>query len=75
MQSIIESIFGTYTPVTYQVTEYIEDTVNGVLIPNTYDVIPAGLAGCDWTYILGVAVFIVTLYCVLRIIGAVISNV
>lgn len=69
MQSIIESIFGTYTPVTYQVTEYIDG------VATTYDVIPPGLAGCDWTYILGVAVFIVTLYCVLRIIGAVISNV
>lgn len=33
-----------------------------------------GIAGVDWTYILGVQLFIVVLYCVLRMIGGVLSG-
>ena len=71
MRALIQTLFGTYTPVTYEVFEY---DVNGVL-RKLYDAIPNGLAGVDWPFILNVVIFIVVLYCVLRIIGAVISRV
>lgn len=65
MKQIIEAIFGTYVPVAY--TEYLSDGT-------PYSVIPAGLGGVDWAYVLGVLGFFVVLYCVLRILGAVISK-
>ena len=69
MKDLIISIFGEYVPVTYEhIYQIGEDTI-------TEHVIPAGLAGCDWTYILGVFAFLVVLYCILRIIGAVINRV
>lgn len=33
-----------------------------------------GLAGVDWEYVAGIAVFCITLYCVLRIVEAVIRK-
>lgn len=70
-KSLIEAIFGSYIPVTYSQPIYDEA---GTLL-DSVDVIPSGLAGCDWTYILGVVAFLVVLYCVLRILGSVINNV
>lgn len=69
MKDLIISIFGDYVPVTY---EHIYIVGDDTIIEN---VIPAGLAGCDWTYILGVVAFLVVLYCILRIIGGVITRV
>lgn len=75
MKELIASIFGTYTPVTY-LHEWAQwDEVSGEYIVLRDNIIPDGLAGVDWPFILGVLIFIVTLYCVLRIIGAVISRV
>ena len=65
MQTILFNLFGSYTPVTYQVP--YEDTY--------YEVIPQGLAGVDWTYILGIGLFAICLYSVFRIIGSIISRV
>lgn len=74
MKDLIASIFGTYTPVTY-VHEWAQwDTVTEQYIVMREDVVASGFAGVDWPFVLGVAIFIVTLYCVLRIIGAVISR-
>lgn len=65
MKSLIIDLFGSYTPITY------ETIINDDLI----DVIPPGAAGVDWEWIAGVALFGITLYAVLRIIGVVISRV
>lgn len=65
VKQIIEAIFGLYVPVTY--IEYLPDGT-------PYSVIPDGLGGVDWSYVLGVLGFFVVLYCVLRILGAVISK-
>lgn len=65
MKQLIETIFGTYVPVTY--IEYLPDGTS-------YSVIPAGLGGVDWAYVLGVLGFFLVLYCVLRIVGAVINK-
>lgn len=65
MKALIEAIFGSYTPVFY--LEYLPDGT-------AYQVIPAGLGGVDWSYVLGVLGFFLVLYCVLRILGAVINK-
>lgn len=64
MRDLIESLFGTYIPPTY--TETVGEL--------TQEVIPSGAAGVDWPYVLGVLAFLLVLYCILRIFGAVISK-
>lgn len=34
----------------------------------------SGMAGVDWPYVLGVCIFIVFLYCCLRIVGGLLTN-
>lgn len=65
MKQLIETIFGYYVPVTY--IEYLPDGTS-------YSVVPAGISGVDWPYVLGVLGFFLVLYCVLRIVGAVINK-
>lgn len=62
MKDLIISIFGVYEPV----------SVINALGETEY---LSGVAGVDWPYVLGVIGFFVTLYCILRIIGGVISRV
>lgn len=57
MQTVIENIFGVYTPVT-----------------GADGVIPAGMAGVDWSYVAGVALFAIVLLCFFKIVGAVIKR-
>lgn len=66
MKSLMLTIFGSYTPITYPT--YLPD---GSFDTN---VVASGLAGCDWEYIGGVFLFGVVLYCTLRIIEAVIRS-
>ena len=51
MRDLISTLFGSYTPPTYT------ETVGEV----TREVIPAGAAGVDWTYVLGVLAFLLVL--------------
>lgn len=67
MRSIVESIFGVYVPVTTPVYD-----AEGAFL---YDAVAEGAAGVDWTYVLGVALFGIVLYCALRMIEAVIRSV
>ena len=73
MKDLIISIFGEYEPITYQLTSLAGSADDVYEVTN--DVIPNGFAGCDWTFILGVVAFLIVLYCILRIIGGVISRV
>lgn len=75
MKDLLISIFGEYVPVTYEAVQGVYNAALEDVEMLTYDVIPSGLSGVDWPFVLGVVVFIVSLYCVLRIIGAVISRV
>lgn len=65
-RELITSIFGEYQPLIQTLTDE-----NGVSVDYYVD----GLAGVDWTYVLGVLGFFLVLYCVLRILGTVISRV
>ena len=56
MKTIIETIFGVYSPVTY-----IDE--NGISI------VASGLAGVDWIFITGVLLFAIVLYSFFRLLG------
>lgn len=56
MKSLLVQIFGSYEPITYT-------DANGV------SVIPDGLSGVDWVFLVGAFLFGLTLYCVFRLIG------
>lgn len=62
LKDLIVNIFGTYEPVSYVDVDGVTQYLSGA-------------AGVDWPYVLGAAAFILTIYCVLRIIGGVISRV
>lgn len=66
MKDIIINIFGEYTPV-YTDSYTTDGVFNGT-------VVASGAAGVDWTYIGGVVLFAISLYCVFRIIGSLIKN-
>lgn len=66
MLELITSIFGSYSPVTYEVYNTITES---------YDTVVAqGFAGVDWPYILAVGGFFLVLYCILRIVGGVLCG-
>ena len=75
MKDLIASIFGTYTPVTYQYEYSQWDVATEQYITMRATKVADGMAGVDWPFVLGVLIFVVSLYCVLRIIGAVINRV
>ena len=64
MPGLITALFGSYTPRTQTVTEYLPD---GSSV--TYSEVVPGLAGLDWPWIASVALFAMSLYCVFRMIG------
>lgn len=62
MRDLMINLFGAYTPVQYVTSA--GDTI-----------IPAGLAGVDWIFVLGVALFGLSLYCIYRMIGGIFNAV
>lgn len=64
LPGLITSLFGTYTPRTQTVTEYLSD---GSSV--TYTEVVPGLAGLDWPWITSVTLFAMALYCIFRMIG------
>lgn len=74
MSSIIERLFGVYTPVSYPVTEMVWDSVNEQFITITNYITPSGAAGVNWSYVAGVGLFAITLYSLFRLIGGVFSR-
>ena len=64
MPGLVTALFGSYTPRTQTVTEYLPDGSNV-----TYTEVVPGLAGLDWPWIASVALFAMSLYCVFRMIG------
>lgn len=64
LPGVVTSLFGTYTPRTQTVTEFLSD---GSTVSYT-EVVP-GVAGLDWPWITSVSLFAMVLYCVFRLIG------
>lgn len=61
MIDFIRSVLGEYVPVVY---EYFD-----IALEQYHEVIPSGMAGVDWPYIIGGLAFLIMLYSVFRIIG------
>ncbi len=63
LAATMDDIFGAYTPLTYEVTTYID----GEAVITTEPV--PGLAGLDWPWLSGVALFALCAYSVFRLLG------
>lgn len=66
MRTLIEMIFGLYTPVMSDVFNDAGDYVGSV--------VASGAAGVDWTYIGGVVLFAIVLWCFFRLLGVVLRH-
>lgn len=60
----ITALFGEYQPRTYTVTTYLED---GIAVESE-EIVP-GLAGLDYNWLAGVTIFMLSLFCIFRMIG------
>lgn len=65
MREIIQSLFGVYTPITYESV-----TADGSL--QTLPVL--GVAGVDWEWLAGVLLFAIVLYAFFRLVGVLLKN-
>lgn len=75
MKEFLASILGTYSPVTY-LHEFAQwDDVTGQYIVMRENVIPNGLAGVDWLYVLAGLAFIVVIWSVFKLLGGLICKI
>lgn len=68
MREFLQSVLGVYHPITYETYQMIDEQMVVV------DVIPAGVAGVDWLYVLSGVAFILCVYAVFRILGGLICK-
>lgn len=68
LQDAVSALLGEYQPRTYTVTSYLPD---GSIVTST-EYVP-GLAGLDWSWLSGAALFSLSLYCIFRMIGGVLK--
>lgn len=65
LAGVVSSIFGVYTPRTYTTSTYIDgEMVTGM------EIVP-GLAGLDWPWLCGAALFGIMLFCLFRLLGGI----
>ena len=64
LAGLVSTIFGSYTPRTYMT----DTVVDGVIVDTVEQYMP-GLAGLDYEWIAGVALFGVMLFCFMKMIG------
>lgn len=64
----VVSIFGVYQPITHTVTDHLSD---GSSV--TYEQVVPGLAGVDWVWVSGVALFALMLYSLFRLLGVIVK--
>lgn len=69
MKALLVTLFGSYTPVTYQVFETLADGSSVA-----HDVIASGSAGLDWTWIAGVALFAIVLLSFFKLVGVLLKK-
>lgn len=71
IKSLIESIFGIYEPV--KTTAVYTQVVNGEIVNTVYEAVPPGISGVDFTWCAGVLLFAILLYCMMKLLGGVLS--
>lgn len=65
LAGVVSGIFGTYTPRTYTTTTYID----GQAVTAT-EIVP-GVAGLDWPWLCGAALFGIMLFCLFKLLGGI----
>lgn len=65
LQSLL-ALLGEYTPI---LTTYETVLADGTI--HTYEAVAQGVAGVDWPWVAGALLFIVVIYCILRMIGGI----
>lgn len=70
MKDVIVQVFGEYSPRTQTVTQYLSD---GSVLDTATEIVP-GVAGMDWQWISGVALFAVVLFSFLKMVGVLLKN-
>ena len=73
IRSWLASILGTYSPVTYEEVVLVPDVANGGALTRTFTRVADGLAGVDYEYIFTALLLLVTVYCVFRLLGVLLS--
>lgn len=69
LKALVESIFGTYKPITTPVP--VKETVDGSTVTNLIDTVASGAAGVDYAWLAGVAIFCIVLFSFFRLLGVV----
>lgn len=65
LAGVISGIFGDYTPRTYTTSTYIDGEVVTVI-----EIVP-GVAGLDWPWLCGAALFGIMLFCLFKLLGGI----
>lgn len=60
LKQFFDILLGEYVPVSYM---YGEDTI-----------IPSGMAGMDWPYIVRAVAFLLVFYCIFRLLGVILCK-
>ena len=71
LKSLVTSIFGEYTPVT--TTTVISETVGTDTHQYLVETVAPGAAGVDYEWIAGVALFAILLFCLMKLLGGIVS--
>ena len=76
MREFINAILGAYEPVSYVEERYVfsAEQPDVVVEMITGEIIPAGLAGVDWSYVITGLVFVVVVYCLFKTLGGMICR-
>ena len=69
LSAVVASLFGTYTPRTQTVTQYLPD--GSAVTSEEY--VP-GVAGMDWPWLAGVCLFALVLFCFCKMLGGVLRH-
>lgn len=71
LKSLVTSIFGEYTPVT--TTSVISETVGTETHQYLVETVAPGAAGVDYEWIAGVVLFAILLFCLMKLLGGIVS--
>ena len=71
IKALIASIFGEYTPV--KSAAVVSETVNGEVNTTIIDIVAPGMAGVDFQWLAGVLLFAILLFCLMKLLGGVLS--
>ena len=71
IKALITSIFGEYTPV--KSSAVVSETVNGEVNTTIIDIVAPGMAGVDFQWLAGVLLFAILLFCLMKLLGGVLS--